>query len=173
MSFIARRALLAIALLAAIAAGGALQPARGVEEKRAAKAQQTDGQEYCDKVARPAAAAKLAAQEAKLREVEAQVRRRAEELEEKRRELQAVVEKHEAMLKKADETIVMVYTKMKSDAAAAQFAVLDDDVAVALLARLTPKISSSILTEMTPARGAGLIKKLAVYSSTKPSGKTP
>jgi flagellar motility protein MotE (MotC chaperone) len=57
-----------------------------------------------------------------------------------------VIDKYESILAKTNETLVSVYSKMKPDAAAAQFAMLDDDVAIALLSRLSPKASSQILS---------------------------
>lgn len=140
-------------------------------EKPMAERDQSDGQEYCSSVAKAATAAKAAAQEARLRDLESLIKRRGDELDAKKRELEAVIEKYETLLRKADETLVTVYTKMKPDSAAAQFALLDDEVAVALLSRLNPKTSSQILSEMTASRGAGLIKKLVAYSSARSSGK--
>jgi flagellar motility protein MotE (MotC chaperone) len=180
MSPFAKRALLSICLLAGSdPLGAAPQRMEAAEEKKLDKAPASPAargpaaeQDYCSSVAKVTTAAKIAAQEAKLRDIETLVKRRAEELEAKRKELQAVVEKYEALTKKADDNLVMVYTKMKPDAAAGQFAMLDDDVAVALLSRLSPKISSQILSEMTASRGAGLIKKLAAYSMTNSPGKT-
>ncbi|MBL1258644.1 hypothetical protein JJT62_17560 [Methylocystis sp. Sn-Cys] len=170
----AMRALPSICLLALLCATSAyLGQAHAVEGQAGDRpfADRENGQDYCSSVAKAASTAKMAAQETRLRELESLIKRRGEELEAKKRELEAVLEKYEALLKRADENLVTVYSKMKPDVAAAQFAVLDDDVAIALLSRLNPKASSQILSEMTASRGAGLIKKLAAYSSAKSSGK--
>lgn len=171
----AMRALSSMCLLALLCTSSAyIEPAHGTEGQAGGRppvAERDDGQDYCSSVAKAATAAKTAAQEARLRELESLIKRRGDELEAKKRELETVLDKYESLVKRADENLVTVYSKMKPDVAAAQFAVLDDDVAIALLSRLNPKASSQILSEMTASRGAGLIKKLAAYSSAKPSGK--
>lgn len=158
------------AILALLAGFGVAAAAEEKPQDKAAHATREDP-EYCGTVVRVAASAKIAAQEAKLRELEKLARQRGDELDMKRRELEAAIAKYESLLNKATETLVLVYSKMKPDAAAAQFAVLEDDVAVALLVRLNPKASSQILSEMAASRSAGLIKKLAEVSSAAAPGK--
>lgn len=172
---VAMRALPTICLLVLPSIPG-LQgaPAHADEEKPLGvrlSLRSSDEQDYCSSVAKAATAAKMAAQETRLRELETLIKGRGEELEAKKRELEALVQRYEALLKRADENLVTVYTRMKPDAAAAQFDLLDDDIAVALLNRMSPKVSSSILSEMKATRGATLVKKLAAYSSAKTSGK--
>lgn len=182
MPHVSKRALLGFCLLSAIGAWDArFSRSEALEEKWFEKAgtgasragESLDVQQYCTNVAKVSAASKSSLQEAKLREIEALVKHRGEELESKRRELQAIVERHEALMRKTDETLVLVYSKMKPDAAAAQFAMLDDEVAVTILSRLNAKTSSAILSEMTASRGAGLIKKLAAFTSSAHAGKSP
>jgi len=91
----------------------------------------------------------------------------------KRQELQQLLEKHEALLRKADDKLVKVYARMKPDAAAGQLVGLDEEVAAALLFRLDPKNASAILNEMSASRGAALIKKFSTLTSIPRNGKQP
>jgi flagellar motility protein MotE (MotC chaperone) len=129
----------------------------------------SEAERYCADVAATASAARNARVEKELMELEQQIIRRTAELEAKRAELQAVIDRREAMVKKADERLVAIYARMRPDAAAAQFADMDEEMAAAMLMRLEPKKSSAILNEMEAARAVALTKKVAGLS-TLPQG---
>lgn len=129
----------------------------------------SEAERYCADVAATASAARNARVEKELMELEQQIIRRTAELEAKRAELQAVIDRREAMVKKADERLVAIYARMRPDAAAAQFANMDEEMAAAMLMRLEPKKSSAILNEMEAARAVALTKKVAGLS-TFPQG---
>jgi flagellar motility protein MotE (MotC chaperone) len=125
---------------------------------------------YCADVAATAGAARNARMEKELAELEQQIIRRTGELEAKRAELQAVIDRREAMVKKADERLVAIYARMRPDAAAAQFADMDEEMAAAMLMRLEPKKSSAILNEMEAARAVALTRKVAGLSTLPSTG---
>ncbi len=128
-------------------------------------------EKYCANVAASINAARLAKQEKQIREAEGQLLQRRDELEAKRQELVQLIEKYDSLVRKADETIVALYAKMKPDVAAAQIAGLDDEVAASVLLQMKPKISSAILNEMDATRGAAVVKKLVGLSSLARTGK--
>ncbi|MGY3289444.1 flagellar motility protein MotE (MotC chaperone) [Bradyrhizobium sp. LM3.2] len=59
-------------------------------------------------------------------------------------------------LKKAEASVVEIYSRMKPDAAATQIAGMADETAAAVLAKLTPRSSSAIFNEMETGRAAHL-----------------
>jgi flagellar motility protein MotE (MotC chaperone) len=140
--------------------------------QKATPAATPDLQQYCSNVAATAGAARIVRQEKQLQEIEQQVAKRVAELDAKRVDLQALIDKYDALVRKADETIVGVYTRMKPDAAAAQIANLDEEQAAALMLQLKPKSASAILGEMDAARAALVAKKMSSLSSIGRAGKT-
>lgn len=133
-----------------------------------------DAQQYCANIAAVAGAARSARQERQLLEIEQQIGRRLTELETKRVELQELLDRHEALLKKADEGLVAIYSRMRPDSAAAQLANMEEDMAAALLMRLQAKQSSAILNEMEAGRAVVLTKKMGGASAMAArAGKKP
>lgn len=132
-----------------------------------------DTQQYCANIAAAAGAARNARQEKRLLEIEQQIERRLSELDAKRVQLQELLDRQDALVRKADESIVAIYARMRPDAAAAQFANMDEDQAAALLMQLQPKISSAILNEIDASRAVVLIKKISNMPTLARAGKTP
>ncbi|WP_159725964.1 MotE family protein [Methylosinus sp. Ce-a6] len=130
-----------------------------------------DTRQYCADVAAAAGAARAARQEKELLDIEQRIAKRTAELETKRAELQDVLDRYDALLKRTDERLVSIYGRMRPDAAAAQFASMEEDMAAAMLMRLQPKQSSAILNEMEAARAVVLTKKVATLSSLAGGGK--
>lgn len=112
--------------------------------------------QYCENIASAAADARFTRQAAALAEMDKQIQARIDQLEAKRAEYQQWLQKREDFLKKADETVISMFSQMRPDAAAAQLAVMSDDVATAILSKVNPRVSSAILNEMDPARAARL-----------------
>jgi flagellar motility protein MotE (MotC chaperone) len=140
---------------------------------RAQSAAVSDMQDYCANVASIAGPARIARQEKQLVDVEQQVKQRVAELEAKKLELQAMLDKRDELIRKTDETLVELYSRMKPDAAASQIANFEDDIAASLLMRLKPKYASAILSEMDAMRAASVGKKLASLSSLMRNEKKP
>lgn len=125
---------------------------------------------YCAEIAGAASLARNARAEKDLIELEQRLIKRTAELDAKRAEMQAVIERHEAMVKKADERLVAIYARMRPDAAAAQFADMDEEMAAAMLMRLEPKKSSAILNEMEAPRAVALTRKVAGLTTLPQNG---
>jgi flagellar motility protein MotE (MotC chaperone) len=121
----------------------------------------TDPAQYCSSIVDTAADARLAWQMKELEAAEGRVRQRIAELEAKRAEYEAWLKLREDFLKKAEDNVVDIYSRMRPDAAAVQLAAMVDDTAAAVLAKLSARTSSAIFNEMEPARAAHLANTLA------------
>jgi flagellar motility protein MotE (MotC chaperone) len=122
-------------------------------------------QQYCSSVANFAADARIAWQMKRLDELETRVKQRVTELEAKEAESKDWVVKREELMKKAEDSVVAIYSKMEPEAAAAQMAVLDEPVAAAVLSKLKPGVSSAILNEMEPGKAAKLTNVMSGLAS--------
>jgi len=121
-----------------------------------AKPQMTDIQRFCLNNAASAGDARAAWQAAKLVELEEQVKQRIAELDAKRAEYEEWLKKRDEALKKAEDGVVAIYSKMRPDAAASQLSAMEDVMAATLLAKLPPRNASLILNEIEPGRAARL-----------------
>jgi flagellar motility protein MotE (MotC chaperone) len=111
---------------------------------------------FCSNVADPAVDARLAWQLKELEKTENQLRERIAEVEAKRAEYEKWMALRDDFLKKAEASVVEIYSRMKPDAAATQIAGMADETAAAVLAKLSPRSSSAIFNEMDTARAAHL-----------------
>ncbi|MDE5442561.1 hypothetical protein GWG65_14105 [Bradyrhizobium sp. CSA207] len=111
---------------------------------------------FCSNVADPAVDARLAWQLKELEKAETQLRERIAEVEAKRAEYEKWMALRDDFLKKAEASVVEIYSRMKPDAAATQIAGMADETAAAVLAKLSPRSSSAIFNEMDTARAAHL-----------------
>lgn len=125
-----------------------------------------DSTQFCANIADAAADARLAWQMKELEKVEASLRERIAELEAKRAEYEKWLKVRQDFLKKAEDNVVGIYSRMRPDAAAAQLASMQDDTAAAVLAKLSARSSSQILNEMEPARAAHLANTLSGLRQT-------
>lgn len=111
---------------------------------------------FCSNVADPAVDARLAWQLKELEKAEGQLRERIAEVEAKRAEYEKWMALRDDFLKKAEASVVEIYSRMKPDAAATQIAGMADETAAAVLAKLSPRSSSAIFNEMETGRAAHL-----------------
>ena len=111
---------------------------------------------FCSNVADPAVDSRLAWQLKELEKAESQLRERIAEVEAKRAEYEKWMALREDFLKKAEASVVEIYSRMKPEAAATQIAGMADETAAAVLAKLSPRSSSAIFNEMDTARAAHL-----------------
>lgn len=111
---------------------------------------------FCSNVADPAVDARLAWQLKELEKAENLLRERIAEVEAKRAEYEKWMALRDDFLKKAEASVVEIYSRMKPDAAATQIAGMADETAAAVLAKLSPRSSSAIFNEMDTARAAHL-----------------
>jgi flagellar motility protein MotE (MotC chaperone) len=121
-----------------------------------AKPQMTEIQRFCSNNAASAGDARAAWQAAKLVDLEQQIKQRIAELDAKRAEYEQWLKKRDEALKKAEDGVVAIYSKMRPDAAALQLAAMDDVMAATLLAKLPTRNASLILNEIEPGRAARL-----------------
>ncbi|MBR0814099.1 MotE family protein [Bradyrhizobium diazoefficiens] len=111
---------------------------------------------FCSNVADPAVDARLAWQLKELQQAENLLRERIAEVEAKRAEYEKWMALRDDFLKKAEASVVEIYSRMKPEAAATQIAGMADETAAAVLAKLSPRSSSAIFNEMDTARAAHL-----------------
>lgn len=116
---------------------------------------------FCSNITDAALDARVAWQLKELESAEAKLKQRIAELEEKRAEYESWLKLREDFLKKAEESVVEIYSRMNPEAAALQIASMADDTAAAVLAKLRVRNASAILNEMEPARAAHLANTLA------------
>lgn len=131
------------------------------KEQAAAAVQESDVARFCSNITDQALDARVAWQQRELEATETKLKQRIAELEAKRAEYEEWLKLREDFLKKAEDNVVEIYSRMNPEAAAQQIASMADDTAAAVLAKLKVRVASSILNEMEPARGAHLADTLA------------
>lgn len=140
------------------------QPAAPVPEQRLAAVEPvaakptrpTLAQDYCANFSNAASEFRFAWQMQQLTELEGQIKQRIAELDARRAELAQWQEKQEEFRRKAEESVVAIYSRMRPDAASSQLAVMEEAGAAAILAKLSPKTASLLLNEMNAAKAAKL-----------------
>lgn len=141
-----RRAVLALSLVVFVSGSPAAQDKSGEAKPNP----------YCVNIADAAADARFALQKEALANMEKEIESRIRILEAKRAEYEEWLDRRNEVLKKADETVVSIYSRMRPDAAALQLSNMEDEIAAAILARLNPRAASAVMNEMEPARAAEL-----------------
>ena len=127
--------------------------------------------QYCTALSSAASDGRLAWQAKRLDDMEARLRERVAELEAKRSETADWLRRREDALRKADETVVAIYAKMKPDAAAAQFSAMDESGAAAILAKLNPRSAGIILNEIDSGRAARIAAEMAGLGPRRDSSR--
>jgi flagellar motility protein MotE (MotC chaperone) len=112
--------------------------------------------QFCSSITDPAVDARLAWQLKELEKAESKLRERIAEVEAKRAEYEKWMALRDEFLKKAEASMVEIYSRMRPEAAATHIAGMADETAAAVLAKLSPKNSSAIFNEMDSARAAHL-----------------
>lgn len=126
-----------------------------------AKADLTAIAQYCGNLTTAASDGRLAWQAKRMDETEARLRDRIAELEAKRTETAEWLQRREDAMKRANEGVVAIYSKMKPESAAAQFSAMDESGAAAILLKLNPRAASTILNEIEAARAARIAAEMA------------
>jgi len=127
--------------------------------------------EYCNNIADAATDARFAWQKKVIAELEQGVANRVEVLESKTAEYQRWLARRDEFSKKAQETVVTIYARMKPEAAAAQLVVMDEETAAAVLTKLDPRNASAILSEMEPNHAARLTATISGASNVNLPGR--
>lgn len=126
------------------------------------------GQQYCINIADTAADARFAWQKKTLAEIEQELDRRIALLEQRAKEYREWLARRDEFAKKAQGTLVEIYTKMRPDAAALQLVAMDDETAAAVLTKLKPRNASAILNEMPASHAARLTTTIAGAGKINP-----
>jgi flagellar motility protein MotE (MotC chaperone) len=128
----------------------------------------TPADEYCTNIADAAADARFAWQKKALAEIEQEIAKRIAVLEEKTAEYQKWLARRDEFSKKANETILRIYSRMRPDAAAVQLATLDEETAASVLTKLEPRTASLILNEMEPNQAVRLTATISGAGKVAP-----
>jgi flagellar motility protein MotE (MotC chaperone) len=146
------KALQSMALSASVLLGADAHQAALAQDVKA----DVKNNQYCANIADAAADARFALQKQALADMEKEIEGRLKVLEAKRAEYEEWLRRRNEVLEKADETIVLIYSRMRPDAAALQLTNMDEEIAAAVIAKLNPRVASAVLNEMEPARAAQL-----------------
>jgi flagellar motility protein MotE (MotC chaperone) len=146
------KALLPVALAAGVLLGTAAHQAALAQDVRS----DIKNNQYCANIADAASDARFALQKQALTAMEKEIEGRLKVLEAKRAEYEEWLRRRNEVLEKADETIVLIYSRMRPDAAALQLTNMDEEIAAAVIAKLNPRVASAVLNEMEPGRAAQL-----------------
>ena len=126
--------------------------------------------QYCVNIANAAADARFAWQKKTLADTEQELEKRIALLEAKTAEFQKWVTRRDEFVKKARDNLVLIYSRMRPDAAAMQLTAMDEETASAVLLKLEPRTASLILNEMEPAQAARLTAIIGGAARTTPAG---
>jgi flagellar motility protein MotE (MotC chaperone) len=151
----------------------ALEPAAAATLPKPSEAQSPKSnfvRQFCVNVADEAADARYAWQKKSLAELEQELEKRMALLEEKAAEMRKWLARRDEFSKKAREGLVLIYARMRPDAAAAQLVAMDEETAAAVLNRLDPRNASLIMSEMDPAHAARLTGIIAGAARVAPTG---
>lgn len=145
-------------------------------EQRPAPAEAPEGEakmarDYCNNIVDAASDARFAWQKKVIAELEQEVAKRVEVLEARTSEYQRWLARRDEFSKKAQETVVTIYARMKPESAAAQLVAMDEETAAAVLTKLDPRNASAILSEMEPTQAARLTATISGASNVNLPGR--
>jgi flagellar motility protein MotE (MotC chaperone) len=130
-------------------------------------------QQYCTNIADAALEARLAWQRLGLAEAERELQQRTAELEAKTAEFQKWLARRDEFSRKAQQSVIDIYAKMRPDAAALQLQALDDETAAAVLTKLDARIASAVMNEMDPVAAARLTAIISGAARVPPARPRP
>lgn len=136
--------------------------------RRKVEAVSPEAKDYCVNISSAAADARLLLQKKELAGIEAEVAKRMTALDDKIAEYQKWLARRDEFSKKANETVLRIYARMRPDAAASQLAALDEETAAAVIMKLEPRTASLILNDMEPGRAARLAATIAGAAKVTP-----
>jgi flagellar motility protein MotE (MotC chaperone) len=148
------------------------RPAAGAPPKPAETPEftTTAAKQFCANIGDAAAEAKFGWQKRALTELQQELDQRIALLEAKTAEFQKWVARRDEFSKKARDSLMLIYARMRPDAAAVQLGAMDEETAAAILSKLDARIASAILNEMEPGQAARLTATIAGAANTAPKG---
>lgn len=159
-----------LATIAAAQATGTSDRSRTPAEPPEANAR--SAREYCLNIADAAADARFAWQKKTLADIEQEIAKRVALLEAKTAEYQRWLARRDEFSKKAHDSVVTIYARMKPDAAAAQLVAMDEETAAAVLTKLDPRNAGAILNEMDPTQAARLTATIGGAANVNLPGRS-
>ena len=158
--------------LATIAAAqAAATPDRSRTPADPPEADARSAREYCLNIADAAADARFAWQKKMLAEIEQEIAKRIALLEAKTAEYQRWLARRDEFSKKAQDSVVTIYARMRPDAAAAQLVAMDEETAAAVLTKLDPRNASAILNDMEATQAARLAATISSAANVNLPGR--
>lgn len=127
----------------------------------ATKQELSPAQQYCSNILDATSAAQIAQQTRNLEKAQKEIDDRVALLTAKADVLKKWMKLREDFAARATDSLVEIYSRMKSDAAAAQLAAMDEMTSAAIISKLPPKVSSPIMAEMEVAKAARLSAVIA------------
>jgi flagellar motility protein MotE (MotC chaperone) len=124
--------------------------------------------QFCVNIADAAADARFVRQKKLLSDMEQELEKRIALLEAKTLEFQKWVSRRDEFSKKAQDHLVLIYSRMRSEAAALQLVAMEEETAAAILTKLDPRVSSAILNEMDAAHAARLTATISGAAKVSP-----
>jgi flagellar motility protein MotE (MotC chaperone) len=118
-------------------------------------------QQYCASVGDIASRTRTEADRRSIADMTEQLDKRIGLLDQKIAEHKSWLAKREEFLASAQGSLVRIFSRMKSEAAAAQLAAMPEISAAAIVAKLEPKAASGVLAEMDPVKAARLTTIMA------------
>lgn len=131
-------------------------PVRARNPAEPAPAPANAARQYCINIASAAADARFAWQTRMLADTEKELEKRLTQLDAKTAELQKWVTRRDEFVAKARDSLVLIYSRMRPEAAASQLVAMDEETAASVLLKLDVRIASLVLNEMEPAQAARL-----------------
>ena len=98
-----------------------------------------------------------------------EIAKRIKLLEEKTAEYHKWLAPRDEFSRKANETVLRIYARMRPDAAAVQLAALDEETAASVLTKLEPRAASLILNEMEAAQAVRLTATISGAGKVTPA----
>ncbi|WP_321337562.1 MotE family protein [uncultured Cohaesibacter sp.] len=134
----------------------------GIRPKpKARSVEQIDANSFCENISDLASEQRYAWQLQNLIALQSDIDERLEKLEALRADVKDWIAKRDKVLSDVKEHIILVYERMRPEAAAERLAAVDDEVAIALLAKMKPRVVSAILNEMDAAKASDLTQEMA------------
>ncbi len=134
---------------------------------------------YCANIGTLASDAKFAWQKKAIAELATELDDRIARLEAKTEEYKAWLARRDDFAKRVTDNLVVIYSRMRPEAAGQQLMAMDEETAAAVIMKLDPRIASAILNDMNAqyaARLTSIISGAAKVKDTpaaKPTGPGP
>ena len=161
-----RRARYAIAVAFLIVAKPALA---GSEKEAEDEGTRSEIQRYCSGAVPSVKDARTMWEVGQLSDAEKRIAEKTALLEKRLKQLEEWSAKRDEFMKRADDNTVAIFAKMKPEAAAAQFATMDERDAASFISKLPPRAASLVLGEMEAGR-AGRLARLAASNGFANTG---